>query len=611
MCGIFAGLSPNILDELISGLSMLEYRGYDSSGITTVNDGKLKTAKVAGKFKELKKILNKSSYDGNAGIGHVRWATHGAPTTTNAHPHTTDKVSIVHNGIIENYISIKSDLEKLGYQFQSETDTEVVAKLLDNQLKNSSPIDAANTVFDSLQGSYSVVGVFAGYDDLLIGSCNRTPLVLGLSKDNMSSDNLGSKIYLSSDINAFPQHVNQVIYLKDGDRVFVQGSSYNIYDAERNLVQREIVDNQDRVQATMAGHSHYMIKEIIEQPTILKHVVDTYLDVAKFSKLDIDWKSITNIKIVACGSAYYAGLTGLYWLEELTGIPVSAEIASEYIYRTNSVADSDLIIVISQSGETLDTLEALKKAKEAGSDTLAIINVEHSTIAREAKYVLPIFAGPEIGVASTKAFTAQLAVLATLSIFICKQLGRQHISKEVIVEYTEALRSMPNIIEAILAQEGAIHEIASQIKSSNSILYLGRGNLYPIALEGALKLKELSYIHAEGYPGGELKHGPISLIEENLPVICLVSPSKLGEKMLSNMQEIKARGGDIYSVICDNADIQAKNLSKSFIELPKHSEFVSPIVFSICLQMLSYHACNLLGNDPDQPRNLAKSVTVE
>lgn len=604
MCGIFAGLSPNILSELISGLTMLEYRGYDSSGITTINNGVLSTVKSEGKFKELKKIIERGKYEGIAGIGHVRWATHGAPTTINAHPHSTDKVSIVHNGIIENYLSIKADLEKKGYKFQSETDTEVIAKLLDHKLKTHNPIQAANLTFDVLEGAYSVVCLFAGHDDLLIGSCNRTPLIVGI-------DDADFRIYLASDINAFPSHVNHVVYLKDGDRVVVKGDKYNIYDAGHNLVNREVTDNQDQVQATMGSYSHYMIKEIVEQPSIIKHVVDTYLDGTRFDNLDIDWKSISRINIVACGSAYYAGLTSFYWLEELTGIPVSVEIASEYIYRKNSKAGSDLVIVISQSGETLDTLEALKKAKNAGSDTLAVINVEHSTIAREAKYVLPIFAGPEIGVASTKAFTAQLTVLAALSIFIGQKLEREAVNSVNISDYYKSLKAMPEMIESVILQEESIISIAKDIKDNNSVLYLGRGNLYPIALEGALKLKELSYIHAEGYPGGELKHGPISLIEDNFAVICLVPPNKLGEKMISNMQEIKARGGNIFSIVCDGENDQAKNLSTSYIEIPRHDSFVAPVIFSVCLQILSYHACKLLGNDPDQPRNLAKSVTVE
>lgn len=608
MCGIFAGISNDILAELVSGLTMLEYRGYDSSGITTINNGKLKTAKMAGKFKELKHVIDQGSYDGTAGIGHVRWATHGSPTTVNAHPHGTDKVSIVHNGIIENYIALKADLQQQGYQFQSETDTEIVAKLLDCNLKDHTPADAAHKTLDALNGSYSLVCLFAEHDDLLIGSCNRTPLVVGLSEKGGED----VRVYLSSDINAFPEHVNKVVYLKDGDRIFVQGSSYNIFDAKRSPVTREIVDNQKSVLATKGEYSHYMIKEIREQPTIIKHIVDSYVDGQKFANLNIDWQSISRINIVACGSAYYAGLTGMYWIEELTGIPVSTEIASEYIYRKSPRTagnKSDLVIVISQSGETLDTLEALKKAKSAGSTTLAVINVEHSTIAREADHVIPVFAGPEIGVASTKAFTAQLAVFAALSLHISKQLSTE--SPEVIDRCSDALKAIPGMIDEVISKEEQIIETAKAIQSSKSILYLGRGNLYPIALEGALKLKELSYIHAEGYPGGELKHGPISLIEDGFPVVSLIPPSKLGEKMFSNMQEIKARGGEIFSVSCMSEDTQHKALSKMHFELPKHDSFASPIIFSIYLQLLSFHTCKLLGNDPDQPRNLAKSVTVE
>lgn len=646
MCGIFAGISPNILSELISGLSMLEYRGYDSSGITTINKGKLNTAKIAGKFKELKQIIKQDGYHGTAGIGHVRWATHGAPTTINAHPHGTENVSIVHNGIIENYLLLKIMLEKVGYQFESQTDTEIVAKLLDYELTklNStqalqteeisdivmespetigwamSPAKAAHNVFDILEGSYSLVCLFARHDDLLIGSCNRTPLIAGLFDDKNSNKN--AKIYLSSDVNAFPDHVNKVIYLQDGDRIFIKGNTYNIFDSERNLVIREVVDSHDKVQVNKGKYAHYMSKEIAEQPSIIEHIVRTYLKSDKnnkFANIDINWQNLSRINIVACGSAYFAGLTAMYWLEELTGIPVSVEIASEYIYRKNAQSDSTLVIVISQSGETLDTLEALKKAKAAGSYTLAVINVEHSTIAREAKYVLPIFAGPEIGVASTKAFTAQLAVLAALSIFINKKLNQQQFKQsegndifyDKLDDYNDVLKETSKIIDYILTQEDKILDMAQAIKNSKSVLYLGRGNLYPIALEGALKLKELSYIHAEGYPGGELKHGPISLVEKNLPVICLMPSSKLGEKMLSNMQEVKARDGDIFAIMCDDVDSQVKKLAKAYIEIPKHHEFASPIIFSICLQMLSYHVCNLLGNDPDQPRNLAKSVTVE
>lgn len=601
MCGIIAGITiNNILPMLVGGLEKLEYRGYDSSGLAVIRNDEIHLVKTAGKVIELKKLLSKENFDSNIGIGHTRWATHGVPSVVNAHPHATDRVAVVHNGIIENYSILKQELQNLGYKFKSDTDTEVVTNLLDYYLSlNNNYEDASHKTISRLEGSFSLVFMFNDAK-LLFATSKKTPLVLGLAEHG---------IYIASDVIAFGNKLSDVVYLEDGDRVSVKLDHYQIFDQDGNPVERMVSKSSLLEEVSKKDFPHFMLKEIYEQPTVLEKTIDQYFNKDELNKLKIDWKKIQYIKILACGTAYYSGLVAKYWIEEMTNIAVDLEIASEYRYRLDAKKQNAVTIIISQSGETLDTLEALKKAKSDGHTIISIVNAEKSSIARISDYVLPIKVGAEIGVASTKAFLGQLMVIAALSLDIGLKVN--NISRSKFEELRNLLLTVPHLITEILSKCGYIKDIAMQIKDSNSVLFIGRGNLYPIALEGSLKLKELSYINSEGYAGGELKHGPISLIDSNMPVVALMPNGALFDKMFSNIQELVARGAKLLTVVGAENAAKVQDHSSWIIELPNCNEFIAPIVYTVPLQLLAYYTADLKGNDIDQPRNLAKSVTVE
>jgi glucosamine--fructose-6-phosphate aminotransferase (isomerizing) len=601
MCGIIAGITiNNILPMLVGGLEKLEYRGYDSAGLAVISNNKIHLAKTVGKVIELKKLLSQGNYDSNIGIGHTRWATHGVPSVINAHPHATDRVAVVHNGIIENYSILKQELQNLGYKFKSETDTEIIANLLDYYLSlSNNHEEASHKTISRLEGSFSVVFMFRDAE-LLFATSKKTPLVLGLAEHG---------IYIASDVIAFGNKIDNVVYLEDGDRVLTKLDHYQIFDQNGHPIKRVVSKSSSLEEVSKKDFPHFMLKEIYEQPAVLEKTIDQYLNKDELSKLTIDWQKIQHIKILACGTAYYSGLVAKYWLEELTNIVVDLEIASEFRYRTDAKKKNAVTIIISQSGETLDTLEALKKAKNDGQTIISIVNAERSSIARISDYVLPIKVGAEIGVASTKAFLGQLMVIAALSLNIGLKVN--NISSKRFEELKSLLLTVPKLIAEVLSNCGYIKDIAMQIKDSNCVLFIGRGNLYPIALEGSLKLKELSYINSEGYAGGELKHGPISLIDDNMPVVALMPNGALFDKMFSNIQELIARGAKLLTVVSAENAAKVQDHSSWIIQLPSCHEFIAPIVYTVPLQLLAYYTAGLKGNDIDQPRNLAKSVTVE
>ncbi len=601
MCGIVAGITTNnILPVLVNGLEKLEYRGYDSAGLAVIIDNKIHSVKTVGKVIELKKRLSQKKLDSHIGIAHTRWATHGVPSVVNSHPHTTDQVAVVHNGIIENYNQLKQELQKLGYEFKSETDTEIVANLLDYYFSlDNNHLEASKKTIARLEGSFSLVFMFHD-SQLLFATCKKTSLILGLAKD---------ATYIASDIVAYDNNVSDVVYFEDGDSVLISLDSYQIFDKNDNIVKRAVKKSSLTEEVSKKNFPHFMLKEIHEQPTVLEKTIDKYLKTDELDKIKVDWQNIQHIKILACGTAYYSGLVAKYWLEELTNITVDLEIASEFRYRRVAIKKNEVTIVISQSGETLDTLEALKQAKNNEQTIISIVNTENSSIGRASDYILPIMVGPEIGVASTKAFLGQLMVIAALGLNI--GLKNRNISNNRFEELKALLLTVPTIITKILSQSNTIKDVAMQIKDFHSVLFIGRGNLYPIALEGSLKLKELSYIHAEGYAGGELKHGPISLIDSNMPIVALIQNGSLFEKMFSNLQELGARNGKLLTVVGSSNVGKVTNSSSWILEIPDCEEFIAPMIYTIPLQLLAYYAADLKGNDIDQPRNLAKSVTVE
>ncbi|WP_316354820.1 glutamine--fructose-6-phosphate transaminase (isomerizing) [Candidatus Trichorickettsia mobilis] len=604
MCGIIAGISiNNISPILVSGLEKLEYRGYDSAGIAVLINNKplIHTVKTVGKVNVLKKLLSsKKELNSHIGIGHTRWATHGVPSVENAHPHGTERVAIVHNGIIENYSQLKQELQHLGYQFKSDTDTEVVANLLDYYLTLDVDAEAAaHQTISRLEGSFAVVFMFRD-SQFLFATSKKNSLILGLADHGT---------YIASDVIAFGNMVSDVIYLEDGDKVIVKLDSYYIFDQDQNIVKRTTNKSLLLDEISKKDYPHFMLKEIHEQPIVLTRTIDRYLKEKGLFALDIDWQHVDRIKILACGTAYYSGLVAKYWLEELTDINVDLEIASEYRYRAVASNKNGVTIVISQSGETLDTLEALRKAKADGQTIIAITNVEKSSIARISDYVLPIMVGAEIGVASTKAFLGQLMVLASLSLDIGVKIG--NLTSHKFETLTALLLSVPTMIKEILLQCDDIKNIAMQIKDFKSALFIARGNLYPIALEGSLKMKELSYIYAEGYAGGELKHGAMALIDNNMPVIALMPHQTLFDKMFSNLQEVIARGAKVLSIVSKSDADKVRDYSTWILPIPDCDQFIAPMIYTIPLQLLAYYTADLNGNDIDQPRNLAKSVTVE
>jgi glucosamine--fructose-6-phosphate aminotransferase (isomerizing) len=605
MCGIVGilGKQPVAL-SIVEALRRLEYRGYDSAGIATLENGGIERRRAPGKLRNLEERLRESPLMGVTGIGHTRWATHGAATETNAHPHTAGDVVIVHNGIIENFRELKEELAGTGAVFQTQTDTEVVAHLLAaERAKGKSPREAVGHVLPRLHGAFAFAILFKSENDLLIGARKGSPLAVGHGNGEM---------FLGSDAIALAPFTNRVTYLEDGDWAVLTRNSVEIYGATNMPVLRPMNFSQaSSMMMDKGNHKHFMAKEIEEQPEVVGHTLAEYVDFATRTvkvpeKLPFDFKSLDRLTITACGTASYAGLVAKYWFERIARLPTEVDIASEFRYREAPLTRDGLTIVISQSGETADTLAALRYSKSQGQHTLALVNVPESTIAREASVALRTYAGPEIGVASTKAFTCQLAALACLALLAAKQRG--HLSKALEQELVGALVGAPRHMSEILKQEKHIAVVAREISHARDVLYLGRGINYPIALEGALKLKEISYIHAEGYAAGELKHGPIALVDENMPVIVIAPHDELFEKTISNMEEVAARGGKIVLL----TDDESKN-HKTFhrIRVPKAHSFISPMLYAVPVQLLAYHAAVFIGTDVDQPRNLAKSVTVE
>ncbi|HVX98500.1 MAG TPA: glutamine--fructose-6-phosphate transaminase (isomerizing) [Pseudorhodoplanes sp.] len=608
MCGIVGILGREaVAPHLVEALKRLEYRGYDSAGVATVENGHLGRRRAEGKLKNLEARLAREPLSGSSGIGHTRWATHGKPTENNAHPHATDRLAVVHNGIIENFRELREEAEKAGATFASDTDTEVVAQIVTAELKRGkSPVEAVEATLPRLRGAFALAFVFAGEDDLMIGARKGSPLAIGHGKGEM---------FLGSDAIALAPFTDQVTYLEDGDWAVVRRNSLQIRDAQNRLVNRPVIKTSGAsFVADKGNHRHFMAKEIHEQPEVVAHTLSHYIDmtaerVALPGDLPFDFRKIGRIAISACGTAYYAGLVAKYWFERYARIPVEIDIASEFRYREAPLAEGDLSIFVSQSGETADTLASLRYAKEHGQHVLSVVNVPSSTIARESAAIMPTHAGPEIGVASTKAFTCQLAVLACLAIAAGRARGALDEAEER--KLVRALIEVPRHMNEALALEGRIEEIAQGIARSRDVLYLGRGTSFPLALEGALKLKEISYIHAEGYAAGELKHGPIALIDEAMPVIVIAPFDAVFEKTASNMQEVAARGGRIILVTDRKGAKEAMLPQVTAIVLPDMPNSIAPLVYAIPVQLLAYHAAVSLGTDVDQPRNLAKSVTVE
>jgi len=611
MCGI-VGIIGNeaAAPQLVSALKRLEYRGYDSAGVATLEHGVLTRRRAEGKLKNLEQRLVREPLAGTIGIGHTRWATHGRPTENNAHPHATDKLAVVHNGIIENFAELRRDLEGKGAKFATETDTEVVAHLVTEEMKRgASPVEAVKRALPRLRGAFALAFLFSGEENLLIGARKGSPLAVGFGEGAM---------FVGSDAIALAPFTDTVSYLEDGDWVIVTRQGAEIHDAAGAVVHRDVLKSQASVMLIDKGnHRHFMAKEIHEQPEVVGHTLSNYLDmaaerVALPKALPFDFKKLDRISIAACGTAYYAGMVAKYWFERFAHLPVEVDIASEFRYRDAPLLPGNLSIFVSQSGETADTLASLRYARERKQHVLSVVNVPASTIARESDIVMPTLAGPEIGVASTKAFTCQLAALAALAIAAGRARGVLSPSDEQ--RLVHALIEVPRHLAEALALEPHVEQLARDLSKSRDVLYLGRGTSYPIALEGALKLKEISYIHAEGYAAGELKHGPIALIDETTPVVVIAPHDRVFDKTVSNMQEVAARGGKLI-LVTDAAGAEAATAAKceplTTLTLPAVPATVSPLVYAVPVQLIAYHTAVLLGTDVDQPRNLAKSVTVE
>ncbi len=606
MCGIIGILgSKPVAADLVDALRRLEYRGYDSAGVATVENGHLERRRAEGKLRNLADRLAAEPLNGHAGIGHTRWATHGAPNERNAHPHMTDEVSVVHNGIIENFREIKEELIRAGAHFASDTDTEVIAHLISHEMKKGAdPIAATKTSLARLRGAFALAIIFAGHDNLMIGAREGSPLAIGHGD---------GETYLGSDAIALAPFTSRITYLEEGDWAILTREKVEVRDRHGRRVDRpEITSSASGFLVDKGNHRHFMLKEIHEQPEVISHTLTNYIDMGEervaFPDIGIDLASVTRVTISACGTAYYAGLVAKYWLERYARIPVEIDFASELRYREAPLPAGGLAVFVSQSGETADTLATLRYCKANGQRIVSVVNVRTSTIARESHAILPTLAGPEIGVASTKAFTCQLATLACLALAMARARGQMSLDKER--ELVRALTEVPRHISALLRDERRYEEMAHWMSKARDVLYLGRGMSYPIALEGALKLKEISYIHAEGYAAGEMKHGPIALIDENVPVVVVAPEDDLFEKTMSNMQEVAARGGQI--VLVSNAEPDTTGCPvAAHLRMPTVNPFVAPIVYAVPMQLLAYHTAVFMGTDVDQPRNLAKSVTVE
>ena len=607
MCGIvgIVGTEPVAL-PIVEALKRLEYRGYDSAGVATVVDGIIERRRVLGKLKGLDASLHRDRLAGNVGIGHTRWATHGAPSEANAHPHATGKVAIVHNGIIENFRALRRDLEGKGHVFVSQTDSETIAHLVTDFLSSGkTPVDAAIAAIGKLEGAFAIGIVFAGEHDLLVGARRGSPLAVGFGEGAM---------YLASDALALAPFTNRVAYLEEGDCVALRREGAVFYNAAGRIVTREVrISNAAAALLDKGEHRHFMAKEIFEQPEVVGHTLAAYIDplseTVRALDLPFDLSKIEQVTLTACGTAYYAALVGKYWIERFARIPVAVDIASEFRYREPVLAKGGLAVFVSQSGETADTLAALRHCKSQGQHIAAIVNVPESTIAREAGALLPTHAGPEIGVASTKAFTCQLGVLACLAIALGRARGTLPEAEER--RLVRLLTAVPRLMADALKSAPAIEILAHDLAHARDVLYLGRGLSFPLALEGALKLKEISYIHAEGYAAGELKHGPIALIDEAVPVIVIAPPDDLFEKTLSNMHEVMARGGRVLLLSDETGIGKAGEGLWARITVPEVDPFIAPLIYAVPIQLLAYHTAVVKGTDVDQPRNLAKSVTVE
>ena len=607
MCGIIGivGNQP-VADRLVDGLKRMEYRGYDSAGICTINDGALVRRRAEGKLANLVAVLEGNDAPGDVGIAHTRWATHGAPTAKNAHPHATDQVALVHNGIIENFKELKAELTADGRKLESDTDSEVVAHLISRRVEDGeTPREAVANVLPRLRGAFALAIAFRDHPDMLIGARRGSPLVVGYGD---------GETYIGSDALALAPLTQQITYLEEGDWVVVTREGAEIHDEEGEIVEREVRPSGASAAAVEKGnYRHFMQKEIFEQPTVVAQTLGSYLRQSDNSvalpQFDFDISSIRRVTIVACGTSYYAGMVAKYWFEQFARVPVDIDVASEFRYRDPVLEDGGLSLFISQSGETADTLAALRHCKEQGQTIAAVVNVPTSSMAREADLLLPTHAGPEIGVASTKAFTCQLAVLAALAahMAVTKGLMSREEEQEVVGHLLEA----PACLNAALDHDDDIASMAHLIAPARDVLYLGRGPDYPMAMEGALKLKEISYIHAEGYASGEMKHGPIALIDDDVPVIVLAPSGPLFEKTVSNMEEVRARGGQIVLISDAKGLEEAGEGCMATIEMPKVHPLIAPLVYAVPVQLLAYHVACVKGTDVDQPRNLAKSVTVE
>lgn len=613
MCGIvgyFGQKDPK--EVIIGGLKRLEYRGYDSAGVAILDNasGKqhIKVVRAQGKLSELSKKLENEKFTGHLGIGHTRWATHGVPSERNAHPHTVEGLSLVHNGIIENYQDIKRELASHGAVFTSDTDSELVAHLLSRKVQETGDLlKAVEQVVPLLRGAYAIVAMWEKQPDVLVAFKNGPPLVIGLGE---------KEVIVASDAQAIISHTKKVVYIDDHEIAFVKGAELKVYTVGGNLVNKEVQTiNWSADQVEKAGFKHFMHKEIHEQPRAVANACAPHIDLASktvalkdVGLTDEQLKKIERVFIIACGTSYYAGVAGKYLIEKLAGVPVETDIASEFRYRSPVIPPNTLVMTISQSGETADTLAALRLAKKMGATTLSICNVRASSIDREADGRLYMNSGPEIGVASTKAFVSTLAVLNLFSIYMGSLHGK--LSKSEHVATVENMLALPAQMEAVLSYDKFFGEAALKLKNYRGVLFMGRGVSYPIALEGALKLKELAYMHAEGYAAGEMKHGPLALIDDRMLILMVCPSDEHYEKSLSNLEEARARGGKIMSIgTGDNAALKA--VSDDYLSLPEASWMVNPILAALPVQLLAYHVADAMGNDVDQPRNLAKSVTVE
>ena len=607
MCGIvgIVGNAP-VAPLIVDALKRLEYRGYDSAGVATIERGELARRRAEGKLVNLERRLKSEPLDGTIGIGHTRWATHGVPNETNAHPHFSNGVAIVHNGIIENFSELRDELLRDGYEFASQTDTEVVAHLVARELaRGVKPTEAAHNALKRLQGAFALAIMFTGDEDLIVGARNGPPLAVGHGEGEM---------FLGSDAIALAPFTNSITYLEDGDWAVVRRNDISIFDMEGKKVERKRQQSLGTsFMVDKGNHRHFMEKEIHEQPEVIGHTLAHYLDFTKGASrpldLPFDFAKLDRIAISACGTAYLAGLIGKYWFERYARLPVDIDIASEFRYREMPLSKQSAAFFVSQSGETADTLASLRYCQKAGVPIGAIVNVRESTIARESDVVLPTLAGPEIGVASTKAFTCQLSVLAALAVRAASARGT--ITGDEERAMVRSLSEAPRYATQVLKLESQIEKVARELSHYKNVLYLGRDTNFPLAMEGALKLKEISYIHAEGYAAGELKHGPIALIDEKMPVIVIAPHDRIFDKTVSNMQEVAARGGKIILITDRKGAANATVKTMETIVLPDVPEFIAPIVYALPIQLLAYYTAVFMGTDVDQPRNLAKSVTVE